>query len=370
MASIFDFLNGGQQQDANLMGMDQPQPQMGFDISTLSNRIQELLGAKQPDKGGMAQNILSSRFNTDGLDTGYGDYANGVVQSAMGKPTLGPQVATQRVSGMADIAHKLSQAQYYMSAGTVGKGEGAIAAQRIMAENPGMTFTDAYLLATAKQGQGVTYDPNTGTMMARTGAPQAAGAMSYGKQTGTNQSDLQYKPVIKQNEARTEKLGANQGTQEVDLANAQASMPQLEQTINNLSEIGKRATYTLAGQAGNALVRQTGMGATQGAVAREEYINTVRDVLFPQLRATFGAQFTAKEGEALVGTLGDLNKSPEEKDAALRAFIDQKKQTIGSMRRNVGGLNSPQGGPVNLTTTVAPPTADEEAEYFRLKGMQ
>lgn len=121
-----------------------------------------------------------------------------------------------------------------------------------------------------------------------------------------------------------------------ELNTAVSSYPQLDNTVKQLKEIGKNATYTMAGQARDAIARQFGT-ATQGAIAREKYVQTVRDVLFPQLRATFGAQFTVREGEALVATLGDPNKTPEERNAALDSFIDQKKQTIESKRRQVGG---------------------------------
>lgn len=84
--SLFD----PQMQDASYQ-----QPQQSQDLSALSAKIQEALGAKQPDQGGMAKDILSARFNTE---PSYGDYASGIVQSALGKPALGPDVAESRVS--------------------------------------------------------------------------------------------------------------------------------------------------------------------------------------------------------------------------------------------------------------------------------
>ena len=72
---------------------------------------------------------------------------------------------------------------------------GQVAAQ-IMAENPGMGFTEAYLLGTAKQGQGMTWNPQTRRMELMQGAAPAAQDMSYAKATGTNLSDLQYKPLV------------------------------------------------------------------------------------------------------------------------------------------------------------------------------
>lgn len=104
MPSILDLLSGNSQSNN--------------DVGSLSNRIQELLGAKQPSDPGMAGNALSSRF-----DTGYGDYANGVVQSALGQPALGPQIAQQRMSGLANsLTNFLSQQErMQMLQATLGK---------------------------------------------------------------------------------------------------------------------------------------------------------------------------------------------------------------------------------------------------------
>ena len=56
----------------------------------------------------------------------------------------------------------------------------------------------------------------------------------------------------------------------------------------------------------------------------------------PLLRQTFGAAFTEKEGQSLRNTLGDPNKSPEEKNAVLRSFIAAKLGTIESLKRRTG----------------------------------
>jgi len=160
-----------------------------------------------------------------------------------------------------------------------------------------------------------------------------------------NQTVAGYKTAIETNPAAQAELsnakasgaetGKSQAEEQNRLSDAEASLPQLEYTTQRLSDLGKKATYTYAGQARDAVVRQAGM-VTEGMKARADYEATVRNVLLPQLRQTFGAQFTAREGEQLIGTLGDPNKSPEEKDAILSTFIDQKKQTIQSLRRRVG----------------------------------
>lgn len=149
----------------------------------------------------------------------------------------------------------------------------------------------------------------------------------------------EYNPTLQEELTRAKEAGKNAAETENSLNAAQSSLPQLDKTVSDLKELSKQSTYTLTGQARDAIARQFGT-ATQGAIAREKYIQTVRDVLFPQLRQTFGAQFTVKEGEALVATLGDPNKTPEERNAALDAFIDQKKQHIGSLRRQAGEAGS------------------------------
>lgn len=75
----------------------QPIQQMGS--GNLTQRIQELLGAKEPDQGGTVADILSSRFGDSG-GTSYGDYAQGIVSSALGKPALGQQFTDSRMAGM------------------------------------------------------------------------------------------------------------------------------------------------------------------------------------------------------------------------------------------------------------------------------
>ena len=147
-------------------------------------------------------------------------------------------------------------------------------------------------------------------------------------------------PNIQGQVSQSKAFGTEQGQTQGKLAGTEASIPSLEKTVKDLKDLSGKMTYTLAGQGRDIVARQAGI-ATPGAVAREKYINTVRDTLFPLLRQTFGAQFTVKEGEALIATLGDPNKTPEERNAVLDAFLTQKKRDIESMRRQLGDKNVP-----------------------------
>ena len=67
--------------------------------------------------------------------------------------------------------------------------------------------------------------------------------------------------------------------------------------------------------------------------------------MLPLLRQTFGAAFTEREGQSLKNTLGDPDKSPEEKDAVLRSFISQKLAQVESLQRQVYGSDQQQAAP-------------------------
>lgn len=125
-----------------------------------------------------------------------------------------------------------------------------------------------------------------------------------------------------------------------------AKMPELKAQVENLNKLAKDATYTVAGVAKDSVTRQLGLPVGKGAVARTEYMATINNQILPLLRETFGAQFTEREGEALRQSLGDLNKSPAEKQAVLDAFIRQKEMNIKSQARKIqqygGSVATPQ----------------------------
>lgn len=148
-------------------------------------------------------------------------------------------------------------------------------------------------------------------------------------------------PETKEAQAAATKRGTEMGDAEAKLQSMEASMPTLENVTGRLSKLGKIATYTKTGQARDAALRELGMDIPDAAVARTEYISTVDNEVLPLLRQTFGAAFTASEGERLRVTLGDPDKTPEEKDAVLRSFITAKKGEIDSLRRQTGQPAAP-----------------------------
>ena len=126
-----------------------------------------------------------------------------------------------------------------------------------------------------------------------------------------------------------------------ELKDLEASFPRLEQVVKELSDLGKKATYTKIGQARDYAIREMGLNVGESAIARKEYTSKVDNEILPLLRQTFGAAFTQKEGESLKATLGDPNASPEEKDAVLRSFIKTKAEQIETLKRKSGTPTKP-----------------------------
>ena len=216
-----------------------------------------------------------------------------------------------------------------------GGAQGSVAFE-IMSDNPGMTFTEAYLLGSAKQGQGRVWNPQTRRLELLEGAAPAEQGMAYAKATGSNQSDLEYAPAIARGKAEGLEIGKDLGEKKSDLGNLESTLPQLEEAVAKLGQLGQTATYTKAGQLLDTSMRQSNLPMRQAAIDRAEYISKVDNQILPLLRQTFGAQFTQKEGDSLKITLGDPDKSPQEKDAVLRSFIETKKATIGTLQRRTG----------------------------------
>lgn len=124
-----------------------------------------------------------------------------------------------------------------------------------------------------------------------------------------------------------------------------SKLPGLMTVVDQLNVLADKATYTLMGQGLDWARKEVGADPRAEAIARTQYISMVDNQVLPLLRDTFGAQFTAQEGESLRATLGDPNKSPKEKKAVLSSFIEQKKRDIAALALRTG-----QGSP-----TIEPP---------------
>jgi|GEM_PF-3947353 len=137
-----------------------------------------------------------------------------------------------------------------------------------------------------------------------------------------------HKPVIAALVKLAEKEAVERGDTLTALQRSQAALPGLKDAVGQLRELSSLATSTWGGSVFDVAVKQTGFGSTKGATAKAKFIAIVNNQVLPLLKETFGAAFTATEGESLKATMGDPDASPDAKMAQLDAFIDQKMRDI------------------------------------------
>jgi hypothetical protein len=216
-------------------------------------------------------------------------------------------------------------------------------------ETPGFTPTPGVKTIDTPQGVYV--------IGAKSGAPMGSG--QPGQQPATpNQPQIPgYYPKDNQGAARDKKLGSERAEAETSLASIQSKLPGLQTVVNKLDTLADEATYTVGGQVLDSTLRQLNLPPRDSAVARSEYISTVDNQILPLLRDTFGAQFTEREGQTLRATLGDPDKSPKEKQAILKSFIEQKYRDVAALQSKVGQLGGGQARPAYQQQGGVPPAA-------------
>lgn len=181
-----------------------------------------------------------------------------------------------------------------------------------------------------------------------TSKAQIAGAQSGATEGAKLEQQLRKLPDIRGNIKLAETEAAARGESMTDLNRAEAAMPGLEETIGELKRLAPLATSTFSGRLFDMAAKEAGFGATKGAEAKAAFIAIVNNQVLPLLRPTFGAAFTAAEGESLRKSMADPDASPEEKMAQLDSFIKQKYRDIQTKKAEVSGA------PVSTPATGAP----------------
>lgn len=170
-------------------------------------------------------------------------------------------------------------------------------------------------------------DPNLTTKVAESQA-EIERARSEAREGGKLTEQRKHLPGIRTAVKLAEKSAIERGDVLSSLERSKAALPGLTKAVDQLRELAPIATSTIGGKIFDQAVKQTGFGATKGATARAKFIAIVNNQVLPLLKETFGAAFTAQEGEALKATMGDPDASPAEKSVQLDAFIEQKLRDI------------------------------------------
>lgn len=154
--------------------------------------------------------------------------------------------------------------------------------------------------------------------------PDNAYDISYQRKRGSAQADIETRGDI----AYQGQLGKDRATFEKENTALERNLPAFEDMTNELIDLADKATYTVAGQARDSILRQLKLPMSDGGIAREKYKQVVANELIPKLKQMFGGQLSDSERQSLLATLGDVNLSPEEKKAAISAFIEAKRRQV------------------------------------------
>jgi hypothetical protein len=184
--------------------------------------------------------------------------------------------------------------------------------------------------------RGMPYDPDRqGLITEAREEAKAAVFLNTAARVGEAEALQAFNIVVSQLEAKSQTEASTL------LKDMESSLPVLKEMVESLRGLSKNATHTMVGRFRDVVFRELNLGVGPAGKARAKYLATVRNNILPLLRQTFGAQFTAAEGEQLFATLGDVNVSPTEKEAVLDAFITSKKNHILSLQRRTEGANVP-----------------------------
>lgn len=197
-------------------------------------------------------------------------------------------------------------------------------------------------------------------------AEQVAGTeevLAGGKETGKLKARLKFKPQIAKAVSLARSEAAARGETLTNVKRMKAALPGLNIAVSQLRELAPIATSTFGGRAFDFAVKETGFGSTTGANARAKFIGIVANQVLPLLRQTFGAAFTAQEGESLKAAMADPDASPTQKMVQLDAFIAQKVRDIEAGEIELGtdtGLPAglPEGTTDNGDGTFTLPNGD------------
>ena len=245
----------------------------------------------------------------------------------------------QVISALGDSVNLFNQQQ----------GRGKSAGQRefenllSIAQNPNATETErnsanralgnlAKVSSSAQER--IASDPELTSAVAESTA-QIAGAKAGAIEGEKLKQQRKHKPAITALVKLAEKEATERGETITALQRSKAALPGLTDAVDQLKELSSLATSTFGGKVFDFAVKQTGFGSTQGATSRAKFIAIVNNQVLPLLKETFGAAFTATEGESLKATMGDPDAAPEEKMAQLDAFIAQKLRDIETKERQL-----------------------------------
>jgi hypothetical protein len=277
---------------------------------------------KIQDRGGDPSDTIALREaltsgNIDQFNAELDSVINAGYQSGLIQPMAGAVApkeirafqAKAAAAGLAEGSPEYQKAAM-MELGMVPKAVGS--AEQTIATTPGMTERVARSASTIK------------------------GAESRASEQSKSNVQLEMKPKIQAAVKDAEMKAKENGETFTSLDRAKAALPGIQEVADQLIELSDIATYTPMGKAWDASVKALGFGSTKGADARSQMTSIIDNQVLPLLRDTFGAAFTAAEGDRLRDALMNPDEAPDQKKARINAFMSQKMRDIQTKERQLG----------------------------------
>lgn len=377
MAGLFDYMNfPPQPTPIQNMGYDPEEEQINATLGnpgTLSGRIQEWLGAREPNQGGFAQNILSQRFQPS-----FDDSATGAVQTLIGgKPVSGQNIADERMKNVVDQFATLSRAEYLSKGG----GSGSVFAQTMEAINQdpelaNLSMMDKIRLAQNKVGTNLTMN-GQGVVSDMSGAASGLGNLSYGEEMGTQNARVNTaRPLAVQKglgEADTASqiatntaLGKSTGEAMGGIAKREVNAPQVLNLVSQAEALLPKSTGSLAGRGSKFVTQQMGM-STEASRA-DKQLGVIANALTANVPRMEGPQsdYDVQLYQQAAGDVANTNVPYEDRLAALQTirtlqqkYLNQEPQ--GQVSNSGPGFNLPAKGNSYTNDTGLPTDAPRQA---------
>lgn len=324
-------------------------PYMQPDLASMISQPLPQDGQQQPD---IVQQILSSRFQPN-ID----DIGNSAMAGIAGDTYTSPQAYTNdRISNAMKQLSVVANAQKDAAMANIynqgGPGNATIkATQAIMAERPDLDFVTAFGIAKSGLGPGMTY--GQGGVAPMPGAPQAQGAMAYGKGVGGEAAKLDYAaPIAAATEAGKGNISPN-----IQLGKGQSQVSKMIGGISSYYDElqQKGAAVSVANTPGENIersVRGSGVGQFFGKMAGTEEqsvrnkINQAIPGLISAIRQATGMSAKAMDSNAELQFYLQQATNPVLDIEANKAALARIEQLYG-LSSGIPG-NQQQGGAVNL----------------------
>lgn len=343
-------------QNPGMMQQTQIPPQLQHINDVLNEYMNSK--ARQSNNGGITEQILANRFQPTMQDISTAGLreAQSYAQKPGGFAVDPSQVMAQRYES--ELSPYTSMLSNQMRAGTQymnmsGGGTGVLI-NRLMQENPGLTFQDALYAVQSGMKQNLQMGPN-GAVTPIQGAPEAAGQMSFGKQAGEQAANLQYAAPI-----ATAKTGAEESqkaqyaapiAQATEMGKNRAENQQTGLATNDIiglyGKLQNDAKSAPSGVVESTIARAANAAnmPTQGSVAQATFDADLNNLYLATIRSLKGTgRVMEQELNKIAESAPKSTDSMPVKIAKAQAHMDYYTQRMRSL-----GFDPTSGQPVNQT---------------------